>query len=116
MTGMRGTAVTIGRSRTSSCPPSARSAFEGRLLVNQWQRWSGTLYQLPVHALVGPHHSVAATGIARAAIDALTDLAGAKVPRGRTGLLREQERVQDAVARAEAVLGGAQLFSRVCRG
>jgi alkylation response protein AidB-like acyl-CoA dehydrogenase len=82
----------------------------GRLLVNQWQRWPGTLYALPVHALVGPHHSVAATGVARAGIDALTELAGAKVPRGRTGLLREHLHVQDAVARAEALLGAGQLF------
>jgi hypothetical protein len=44
-------------------------------------------------------HSVVATGIARAAIDALTELAGAKTPRGRAGLLRDREHVQDPVAR-----------------
>src|SRR5262249_55137528 len=49
-------------------------------------------------------------GVARAGIDALTELAGAKVPRGRTGLLREQTNVQDAVARAEAILGAAQAY------
>ena len=81
----------------------------GRLLVNQWHHWPGTLYALPVHGIVGPHHSVAATGVARG-IDAFKELAGAKTPRGRTGLLREQERVQETVARAEAVLGAAQAF------
>ncbi len=84
---------------------------DGRLLINQWhKRWPGTLYQLPIHAIVGPHHSVAATGIARAGVDALEELAGAKVPRGRTGLLREQPLAQEAVAKAEAILGAAQAY------
>jgi indole-3-acetate monooxygenase len=43
-------------------------------------------------------------------------LAGAKVPRGRTGLLREQVQVQDAVARAEALLGAGQAFRDVAVG
>jgi indole-3-acetate monooxygenase len=110
MTGMRGTGshdwsvtdVFVPKHRTIEVP--------GRLLFNQWHRWSGVLYQLPVHALVGPHHSVIATGIARAGIDALTELAGAKIPRGRPGLLRDQPHLQDAVARAEATLGGGQAF------
>lgn len=51
-----------------------------------------------------------ATGIARAGIDAFMDLAGSKVPRGRTGLLRDQPQVQEAVARAEAALGAAQTY------
>lgn len=110
MTGMRGTGSHDWTVQDVLVPEHRTVRVHGRLLVNQWQRWPGTLYQLPVHALVGPHHSVAATGIARAAIDALTELAGAKIPRGRTGLLREQLLVQDAVARAEAVLGGAQAF------
>jgi alkylation response protein AidB-like acyl-CoA dehydrogenase len=89
--------------------PSRRTVrVPARLLTNQWQRWPGTLYAVPVHSLVGPHHSMIATGIARAGIDALTELAGAKVPRGRTGLLREQVQVQEAVARAEAILAAGQ--------
>jgi alkylation response protein AidB-like acyl-CoA dehydrogenase len=111
MSGMRGTGshdwqidhVFVPTRRTVRVAP-------GRLLVNQWQHWPGPLYQLPVHAIVGPHHSMAATGVARAGIDAFKELAGAKTPRGRTGLLREQERVQETVARAEAVLGAAQVF------
>jgi alkylation response protein AidB-like acyl-CoA dehydrogenase len=110
MTGMRGTGshdwlvaeVFVPQRRTVHVP--------GRLLFNQWERWSDPLYMVPVHAFVGAHHSVVATGIARAGIDALTELAGGKVPRGRPGLLRDREHVQDAVARAEAILGAAQTF------
>jgi alkylation response protein AidB-like acyl-CoA dehydrogenase len=110
MTGMRGTGshdwtvsdVFVPRRRTVHVP--------GALLHNQWQRWKGALYALPIHALVGPHHSVVATGIARAGIDALTELAGAKTPRGRPGLLRDREHVQDSVARAEALLGAGQAY------
>jgi indole-3-acetate monooxygenase len=108
MTGMRGTGSHDWTVSDVFVPTHRTVRVDGRLLVNQWQRWPGTLYQIPVHALVGPHHSVAATGIARAGIDALTELAGGKVPRGRTGLLREQLQVQDAVARAEAILEAAR--------
>ena len=45
-------------------------------LENQWARWPGVTYQLPVQCWVGPHHSAVITGIARAGIDALIDLAG----------------------------------------
>jgi alkylation response protein AidB-like acyl-CoA dehydrogenase len=110
MTGMRGTGSHDWLVDEVFVPERRTVHVLGRLLINQWQRWSGTLYALPIHALVGAHHSVVATGIARAAIDALTDLAGAKVPRGRPGLLRDREHVQDAVARAEALLGAAQTF------
>ena len=52
-----------------------------------------------------------ATGIARAGIDALVELAGGKVPRGRVGtLLRDQPHIQDLVARAEAHLGGGRAY------
>jgi indole-3-acetate monooxygenase len=110
MTGMRGTGSHDWTVNEVFVPHRRTVEVPGRLLINQWQKWPGTLYQLPVHALVGPHHSMAATGIARAGIDALTDLAGAKVPRGRSGLLRDQAQVQDALARAEALLGAAQTY------
>jgi alkylation response protein AidB-like acyl-CoA dehydrogenase len=110
MTGMRGTGSHDWTVTDVFVPERRTVRVDGRLLTNQWHRWPGTLYALPVHALVGPHHSVVATGIARAGIDALTELAGAKVPRGRVGLLRENAQVQESVARAEALLGAAQLF------
>src|SRR5579859_1355223 len=110
MTGMRGTGSHDWTVTDVFVPERRTVHVDGRLLTNQWHRWPGTLYAVPVHALVGPHHSVVATGIARAGIDTLTELAGAKVPRGRVGLLRENAQVQESVARAEAILGAAQLF------
>jgi len=116
MTGMRGTGSHDWTVDDVFVPERRTLPVPGRLLTNQWQKWPGTLHQLPIHALVGPHHSVAATGIARAGIDALTELAGAKVPRGRTGLLRDQTAIQDALARAEAVLGAAQAYRTAAVG
>ena len=74
-------------------------------LENQWARWPGLTYQLPVQCWVGPHHSAVITGIAGAGITALIDLAGGKQPRGRpVGLLCDNPQVQDAVGRADAIL------------
>lgn len=112
MTGMRGTGSHDWAVTDQFIPLHRTVEVPGRLLFNQWSHWRGPLYALPVHAFIGPHHSVVATGIARAAIDALTDLAGAKVPRGRQGLLRDQPHIQEAVARAEAILGAGQTYRR----
>ena len=80
-------------------------------LENQWSRWPGVTYALPVQCWVGPHHSAVITGIARAGIDALIDLAGGKTPRGRTGaLLCENPQVQDAVGRADAILNAGRAY------
>jgi alkylation response protein AidB-like acyl-CoA dehydrogenase len=76
----------------------------------RWTRWPGTLYALPIHAYQGPHFSPVATGIARAGLDALAELAGAKTPRQQQGLLREQAQVQEWVGRAETLLGAAQAY------
>lgn len=110
MTGMRGTGSHDWTVDEVFVPSRRTVHVPGALLHNQWQRWRGTLYAIPIHGIVGPHHSVIATGIARAGIDALKELAGAKVPRGRGGLLRDREAVQDAVARAEGLLGAAQTY------
>lgn len=110
MTGMRGTG-SHDWTVTDVFVPDRRVLYvPGRFLVNQWQRWPGTMYALPVHTIVGPHHSMIATGIARAGIDALGELAGSKVPRGREGLLRDKPQIQDWVARAEAHLGGGRAY------
>jgi indole-3-acetate monooxygenase len=116
MTGMRGTGSHDWTVTDVFVPERRTVHVDGRLLVNQWRRWPGTLYAVPIHALVGPHHSMIATGIARAGLIALTELAGAKIPRGRTGLLREHVQVQESVARAEAILGAAQTFRDAALG
>jgi alkylation response protein AidB-like acyl-CoA dehydrogenase len=81
-------------------------------LENQWSRWPGVMYQLPVACWVGPHHSAVITGIARAGLAALIELAGGKTPRGRpTGaLLCENPQVQDAVGRADAILNAGRAY------
>ena len=83
----------------------------GAPLDNQWNRWPGTTYALPAQAWVGPHHSAVITGIARAGIDALIELAGGKQPRGRpAGLLCDSPQVQDAVGRADTILDAGRVY------
>jgi indole-3-acetate monooxygenase len=113
MTGMRGTGSHDWAVADVFVPEHRALFVPGRVMLNQWKdRWPGTLYALPVHSIIGPHHSLMATGIARAAIDAFAELAGAKVPRGRqgAGLLRDSPHVQEGLARAEAHLGAGRLF------
>ena len=57
-----------------------------------------------------PSVAVVGLGIARAALDALIDLAASKVPARRSGVLREHVLVQVHVAEAEAMLGAARSF------
>ena len=83
----------------------------GAPLDNQWSRWPGTTYALPAVCWVGPHHSAVITGLARAGIDALIELAGGKQPRGRpVGLLCDNPQVQDAVGRADAILNAGRAY------
>jgi alkylation response protein AidB-like acyl-CoA dehydrogenase len=110
MIGQRGTGSHDWSVTDAFVPERRTLKMVSPILTNQWDRWPGALYQLPAHAIVGPHHSAVATGIARAGIEALTELAGSKTPRGRTGLLRDREQVQESVGRAEAILGAAQAY------
>ena len=89
-------------------PERRTVAHVGVPLDNQWARWPGMTYALPSQAWVGPHHSAVITGIARAGINALIQLAGEKTPRGRTGMLCENPQVQDAVGRADAILNAGR--------
>jgi indole-3-acetate monooxygenase len=116
MTGMRGTGSHDWTVADVFVPVHRTVVVPSRALENQWHRWPGPLYALPVHALVGPHHSMIATGIARAGIDALAELAGAKVPRGRQGLLRDQPQVQESIARAEALLEAGRAYRAAALG
>jgi indole-3-acetate monooxygenase len=91
-------------------PERRTMVHAGVPLDNQWSRWPGISYALPAQAWVGPHHSAVITGIARAGIDALIELAREKTPRGRTGRLGENAQVQDAVGRADAILNAGREY------
>lgn len=72
--------------------------------------WPGALWTFPETSFLGLGFCSVALGLARAAIDALTDLAGAKTPYRSASLLRERVTAQIEVARAEAMLRSARLF------
>jgi alkylation response protein AidB-like acyl-CoA dehydrogenase len=91
-------------------PERRTMVHAGAPLDNQWKRWPGVSYALPAQAWVGPHHSAVITGIARAGIEALIELAAEKTPRGRTGRLGENPQVQDAVGRADSMLNAGRAY------
>jgi indole-3-acetate monooxygenase len=91
-------------------PERRTMVHAGVPLDNQWKRWPGITYALPAQAWVGPHHSAVITGIARAGIDALIELASEKTPRGRTGRLCENPQVQEAVGRADTILNAGRAY------
>lgn len=72
--------------------------------------WPGALWTFPDTSFLGLGFCSVALGLARAAIDALTELAGAKTPYRSASLLRERVTAQIEVARAEAMLRSARLF------
>ena len=91
-------------------PERRTMVHAGVPLDNQWKRWPGLSYAVPAQTWVGPHHSAVITGIARAGIDALIELAGEKTPRGRTGRLCDNPQVQDAVGRADTILNAGRAY------
>ncbi len=103
VTGMRGTGSFDWTVEDLFVPERRVMVHVGAPLDNQWAHWPGITYAMPSFAWVGPHHCSVLTGIARAGIDALIELAGGKVPRGRasSALLCDSAQVQEAVGRAE---------------
>jgi indole-3-acetate monooxygenase len=110
VTGLRGTGSFDWTVHDVFLPERRTMVHAGVPLDNQWDRWPGVSYSLPTQCWIGPHHSAVITGIARAGIDALIELAGGKTPRGRTGLLCDNPQVQDAVGRADAILNAGRAY------
>ena len=71
---------------------------------------TGPLYRIPRTLLFASGDAAVALGVARAALEAFVELAGAKRPRRVTGLLREQPLVQADVGYAEARLRSGRAF------
>lgn len=108
--GLRGTGSFDWTVENVFLPQRRTMIHAGVPLDNQWDRWPGVTYALPTQCWIGPHHSAVITGIARAGISALIELAGSKTPRGRTFLLRDNPQVQDAIGRADAILNAGRTY------
>jgi alkylation response protein AidB-like acyl-CoA dehydrogenase len=70
----------------------------------------GLLYRVPMTTTFVACIATVALGIARAAIEALTEIAGAKTPMGSSGLLRDKVLSQVDRARAEALLRSGRAY------
>lgn len=68
----------------------------------------GVLYTLPTFSVFPLSVAAVPLGLARAAIEALVELTGAKTPTNSTSLLRERPSVQSDIARAEALVRSAR--------
>lgn len=77
-------------------------------LISDAPRARGPLYAFPVFGLLALSIAAVGLGIARAAIDELTALAGARRPSGSKRTLAERPEAQARVARAEATLAAAR--------
>lgn len=106
--GLRGTGSFDWTVKDVFLPERRSVVHAGVPLDNQWARWPGVTYALPAQCWVGPHHSSVITGIARAGINALIELAIEKTPRGRTFRLCDNAQVQDDVGRADAILSAGR--------
>lgn len=98
---------------TGSCDFALHGAFvpERRVVgLLREQPAPAPLYRFPQFTLLSLGIGAVALGLARAAIDELLALAGAKTPQGAKRRLAERASVQAGVAEAEALLRSARAF------
>src|SRR5712664_2583018 len=81
VSGLRGTGSFDWTVSDFFLPKRRTMVHAGVPLDNQWAHWPGITYALPAPAWVGPHQCAVITGLARAGIDALVELAADKTPR-----------------------------------
>lgn len=73
-------------------------------------RTQETIARIPVFGLLAAGIAAVTLGIARAAIDEASDLAGVKVPTGSKRRLIDRPAIQEAVARAETMVAAARCY------
>jgi alkylation response protein AidB-like acyl-CoA dehydrogenase len=103
VTGLRGTG-SHDMAVAGLAVPAARSAS----LISDRPRAGGALYAFPPFGLLAAAIAAAGLGIARAALDDLAELAGAKTPTLSTRKLAERPLTQASAAQAEAGLRAAR--------
>lgn len=101
--GLRGTGSHDYRVADLFVPGSHIASWDTPLL-------DGALFRAPKQTVLPITIAAVPLGIARAALNAVLELAQAKTPRLGTALLRDKPTMQAAVARAEAALASARAF------
>ena len=70
----------------------------------------GRVYALPLITVFAVSITGVPLGVARAAVDALTDMAEGKIPTGSSQLLKDKSSIQADIGRAESLLRSARAF------